>query len=182
MSETELERGVSERGTVKLEVLPAALDLVDTIQSQVHGKNRVRPGGPSAPLTPPDRRTVKHISADGNCLFRSLAYIITGAMDQHMAVRTAILQHMLGIAHFILGHHVVHYSSIQEYIACNNMDRESVWGTDIEILTCAHYYRLPLSHTVFNTTPGRYTPPGMWTAVCQRTSMQAKVISPWMAA
>ena len=72
-----------------------------------HGKNRVRPGGPNVPLTPPDRRTctVKHISGDGNCLFRSLAYIITGAVDQHMAVRTAVLEHMIGIAHFILHHH-----------------------------------------------------------------------------
>ena len=55
-----------------------------------------------------------------------------------MAVRTAILQHMLGIAHFILDHNVVHYYSSQEYIAGNNMDRESVWGTDVEILICAH--------------------------------------------
>ena len=124
-----------------------------------HGKNRVRPGGPSVPLTPPDRRTVKHISADGNCLFRSLAYIITGAVDQHMAVRTAILQHMLGIAHFILGHHVVHYSSIQEYIACNNMDRESVWGTDIEILTCAHLLQTPIiSYSVQYNTWQIYAP------------------------
>ena len=40
-------------------------------------KNRVRPGGPNVPLTPPDMRTVKHITGDGNCLFRSFAYIIT---------------------------------------------------------------------------------------------------------
>ena len=121
-------------------------------------------------LTPPDRRTVKHISGDGNCLFRSLAYIITGSVDQHMAVRTAILQQMIGIAHFILHHHVVRYSSIQEYIARNNMDRESTWGTDIEILTCAHLLQTAIiSYSVqFNTRPGRYTPPGMWTAVCQR--------------
>ena len=42
---------------------------------EFHGKNRVRPGGPNVSLTPPDMRTVKHIMADGNCLFRSLAYI-----------------------------------------------------------------------------------------------------------
>ena len=30
---------------------------------QFHGKNR---GGPNVSLTPPDRRTVKHIMADGN--------------------------------------------------------------------------------------------------------------------
>ena len=41
-------------------------------------KNRVRPGGPNVPLTSPDMRTVKHITGDGNCLFCSFAYIITG--------------------------------------------------------------------------------------------------------
>ena len=41
---------------------------------QFHGKNRVRPGGPNVNLTPPDKRTVKHIKGDGNCLFRSFAY------------------------------------------------------------------------------------------------------------
>ena len=58
-------------------------------------------------LTPPDMRTVKHISGDGNCLFRSFAYIITVSEDQHMAVRTAILEHMISIAHFILNHHIL---------------------------------------------------------------------------
>ena len=63
-------------------------------------KTRVRPGGPNVPLTPPDMRTVKHITGDGNCLFRSFAYIMTGSEDQHMAVHTAILQHMINVGHF----------------------------------------------------------------------------------
>ena len=66
---------------------------------QFHGKNRVRPGGPNVSLTPPDMRTIKRIMGDSNCLFRSLAYIITGSEDQHMAIRTAILEHMIDIAH-----------------------------------------------------------------------------------
>ena len=45
---------------------------------QFHGKNRVRQGSPNASLTPPDMHTVKYITADANCLFRSLAYVITG--------------------------------------------------------------------------------------------------------
>ena len=104
---------------------------------QYHGKNTVRPGCPNVPLTPPDMRTVKHISGDGNCLFRSFAYIITGLEEQNMAVRTAILEHMTNIGHFILNHHILGYFSIQEYISHKNMDRESAWGTDIEILTLA---------------------------------------------
>ena len=98
---------------------------------QFHGKNRIRPGGPNIPLTAPDMHTVKHIKGDGNCLFRALAYIITGSEEQHMAVRRTILQHMISIAHFIIGHHVVEYASIQEYITDKNMDQEYAWGTDL---------------------------------------------------
>ena len=65
---------------------------------QFHGKNRVRPGGPNVSLTPPDMRTIKRIMGDGNCLFRSLAYIITGSEDQHMAICTAILESTLPIS------------------------------------------------------------------------------------
>ena len=68
---------------------------------QFHGKNRVRPGGPSVSLTPPDMRRVKHIIGDGNCLFRSLAYIVSGSDDQHMAIRT-ILEHMIDTAQTII--------------------------------------------------------------------------------
>ena len=66
------------------------------------------------------------------------------ATSQHMAVRTAILQHMINVGHFILGHHVLNYSSIQDYIADTNMDRESAWGTDIEMLTLAHLLQTPI--------------------------------------
>ena len=55
-----------------------------------------------------------------------------------MAIRTAILDHMIDIAHLILDHHIQGYSSIQDYITYSNMDREFAWGTNIEILTLAH--------------------------------------------
>ena len=126
---------------------------------QFHGKNRVRPGGPNVTLTPPDMRTVKHILADGNCLFRSLAYIITGSEDQHMAIRTAILEHMIDIAHLILDHHIQGYSSIQEYISHNDMDNEFAWGTDIEMLTLAHLLETPvISYSVQYSCWQRYAP------------------------
>ena len=129
------------------------------MELQFHGKNGVRPGGPNVSLTPPDMRTVKHIMADGNCLFRSLAYIITGSEDQHMAVRTAILHHMIDIAHLILDHHIQGYSSIQDYIRYNNMDREFAWGTDVEMLTLAHLLQTPVvSYSVQYSTWQRYAP------------------------
>ena len=48
-------------------------------------KYRVRGGGPNAPLTRPNMRSVKRIEGDGNCLFRAFSYnIITGSESQHM--------------------------------------------------------------------------------------------------
>ena len=74
----------------------------DIMGLHFHGKNRVRPGGPNIPLTHPDMRTVKKFKGDGNCLFRALAYIITGSEEQHMAVRRAILQHMIHISSLVI--------------------------------------------------------------------------------
>ena len=61
------------------------------------GRIRVPPGSPNVSLTPPDMHTVKHITGDDNCLFRSLAFVITGFENQHMAIRTAILEHVIDI-------------------------------------------------------------------------------------
>ena len=77
---------------------------------QFYARNRVREGGPNIPLTRPDMRSVKRIEGDGNCLFRAFSYIITGSESQHMAVRQAIIRHMISIAHFILDHHIVGYN------------------------------------------------------------------------
>ena len=42
------------------------------------------PGGPDVVLTIPDDTSLKEIDCDGNCLFRSLYYIITGSQSQHL--------------------------------------------------------------------------------------------------
>ena len=111
---------------------------------QYHAPTKVRPGGPNVPLTRPDMRSLKRIQGDGNCLFRALSYIITGCEEQHMAVRNAILDHMVTIAHFLLGHHLLNYDSIQTYIVASGMDEEYTWGTDIEMLTLSHLLNTPI--------------------------------------
>ena len=52
-------------------------------------------------------------------MFRSFSYVITGSQTQHMAVRKAILNHMVEIAHLLYAHHYdlfAGYSSVQQYI------------------------------------------------------------------
>ena len=55
-------------------------------------------------LTRPNCRSLKRIVGDGNCLFRSLCYIITGSEEQHLALRAAIVHHMLSVPHMFVGH------------------------------------------------------------------------------
>ena len=100
-------------------------------------------GGPNVPLTRP--RRVRHILGDGNCLFRSLSYIITGTEAQHLQVREALLNHLARIEDMMIGHHIGEYSSIVEYIRGTNMDRNGMWGTDIELITASHMLSTSLS-------------------------------------
>ena len=58
-----------------------------------------------------------------------------------MAVRQAILNHMIETSHLLYAHHYDlfrGYSSVQEYIEHTRMDEDATWGTDIEIMTLSH--------------------------------------------
>ena len=101
------------------------------------GPNRVTPGGPDTDLKPPNQ--FKRIAGDGNCLFRTFSFILTGSEDQHMAVRQAILDHMVRTAHLLLFQHTrSSHTSVQSYIASSEMDHFGIWGTETEILALAH--------------------------------------------
>ena len=47
-----------------------------------------------------------------------------------MAVRNAILDHIVTIAHFLLGQ--LNYDGIQTYIVASGMDEEYTWGTNVD--------------------------------------------------
>ena len=100
-------------------------------------------GGPDTILTRPDCRSLKKIVGDGNCLLRALCYIITGSEQQHFALRSAIVYHMLSFPHLFVGDgpdgqsncitlysHPRRYNSVEEYILQTRMDHETVWGTN----------------------------------------------------
>jgi len=94
---------------------------------------------------------------DGNCLFRSLSYIITGSEDQHLNLHTAIIQHMLSIPHMFIGYgsdgkpncinlmcHPRHFDSIEDYIHQTRMDQDCIWGTNVETACLAHLISSPV--------------------------------------
>ena len=46
----------------------------------------------------------------------------------------------------MIGHHISgEYSSVVEYIRGTNMDRNGIWGTDIELMTASHMLNTSLS-------------------------------------
>ena len=101
------------------------------------GPNRVTPGGPDVDLKPPNG--FKRLEGDGNCLFRTFSFILTGSENQHMAVRQAILDHMVRTAHLLLFQHIrSSHTSVQSYIASSRMDVRGIWGTETEMLAVAH--------------------------------------------
>ena len=111
-------------------------------------------GGPNVLLTRP--RRVRHILGDGNCLFRSLSYVITGTEAQHLQVREALLNHLVSIEGMMIGHHISgEYSNVVEYIRGTNMDRNGTWGTDIELMTASHMLQTSLS--MYDTVSGTWT-------------------------
>ena len=89
--------------------------------------NNLQPGGPNVALTRPI--LTKSIYGDGNCLFRCFSYIITGSQEHHMAVRSALVDHMVSIP-------AVFGGNVEDYLAHTNMNRSGTWGTLKKCLGC----------------------------------------------
>ena len=103
--------------------------------------------------------SVRRIKGDGNCLFQTFSYILTGSQEQHLAVRHAVLDHTINNAQFSLGHHLTGYNSVESYIASTGMDQDGTWGTDIEMLTLSHLVQTPiLSYSQQHAHWRRYSP------------------------
>ena len=147
------------------------------------GPNRITPGSPYAPLANPVG--FKNIRGDGNCMFRSLSFIITGSEDQHMHVRRAIICHMRDIGNVLwesqissllnnlrsIGEVSVgnnqspnadHMAGINQYIAATRMDHDKTWGSEVEIMVLAHL--LDTAVYSYDTARGwnRYTPANVY--------------------
>ena len=147
------------------------------------GPNRITPGSPNAPLANPVG--FKNIRGDGNCMFRSLSFIITGSEDQHMHVRRAIIRHMRDIGSVLwesqispllnnlrsIGEVSVgnnqspnadHMAGINQYIAATRMDHDKTWGSEVEIMVLAHL--LDTAVYSYDTARGwnRYTPANVY--------------------
>ena len=143
--------------------------------------NGVTPGGPEVRLTSP--AAFKCIHGDGNCMFRSFSFIITGSEYQHMPVRRAIVQHMRAIGELLWENQIApllrHLRSIREvrwegfvstdvewYISASTMEHDRTWGLEVEMMALAHLLDTPVY--TYETTHGwnRYNPVKLFHVRC----------------
>ena len=69
---------------------------------------------------------------------------------------------MLTIGHFLVGFQIPTQSTVQGYLNDTHMDREGSWGTEVEMLTLAHFLQTPV--LVYSTERegwSRYSPHGV---------------------
>ena len=88
----------------------------------------------------------KRISADGNCLFRSLSYLITRTDYNHREIRELIIDKIKGEYRTFATNYVQarkdvlpegRCNSIEDYLRISKMDQVGSWGTDLEIFLAA---------------------------------------------
>ena len=118
------------------------------------------PGGPDVILTRPNTASLKRIGGDGNCLFRSLCYIITGSEAQHFELRSAIVAHMFNISNLLCGlgsdghqnYLYGRYDNVESYLTRTGMAVDGTWGTDTEMCVLAHL----LNSVIYNFNSSGY--------------------------
>ena len=89
-------------------------------------------------------KTRESTDKDGNCFFSCINFILTGEMEEHMTVRTKIVEHMSTIIKKL-----EKYSGkclTEEYLA--HMRSRSIWATDVEIVATANL----LGHDIVSYT------------------------------
>lgn len=86
------------------------------------------------------QRGVRAIRGDGNCLFRALSSIICSDEDSHQQIRRTLVSFTKhNMNHFKAFCHPV---PIEEHII--GMERDRVWGTDLEIHAAAALWQVKI--------------------------------------
>ena len=80
---------------------------------------------------------LKRTIPDGNCFFRAISYIISGCEEKHVAVREAIVHHMLTLG-CKLKSVLPANEEVKSYIQSSKNMQPRTWATHVEIFTTAH--------------------------------------------
>ena len=81
----------------------------------------------------------EEIEGDGNCLFRCFSKLISGSEESHLQLRSIISRFIASEGTRRLGWYFISKKTTPcNYLTCERLIfRESVWGTDVEILAAS---------------------------------------------
>ena len=88
-------------------------------------------------FTSPSLSHILDVMGDGNCLFRAISVVITGAEKSHPIIRKQICDHMLQTNSKVNG------KAPSEYLKTSKMEQNAVWGTTDEILVASSWFKVP---------------------------------------
>ena len=74
------------------------------------------------------------IEGDGNCFFRSVAYVLSGRENDHRKIRLAVVKHMRAKSEIYQPFLRAGYESVEQYITQSRMWYVRTWATELEIL------------------------------------------------
>ena len=97
----------------------------------------------------------RKVQGDGNCLFRALAYLISGDEENHLMVRAVITEAIAKAGPGSVIQQFIGREPVWKYVLGTNMPRPSVWGTEVEIFTAAHILQMD----IYTYTFGQSTSP-----------------------
>ena len=97
-------------------------------------------------------RRINTITADGNCLFRSLSKALLGTENFHYRIRTTLFGFIYVNSKVFLPHiEQRHKRNVEIKQYCIEMDTNGIWGTDIELLAVATMLQAPIyTYTQFH--------------------------------
>ena len=116
--------------------------------------NECEPGGPGVVLKPPT--LLKSIGKDGNCLFRSLSYAVTGSESQQSHISCLIVhQYRTKInCWHLMGNYFDTYANIDDYLQTTGMAEDGMWGHSQEMIVFA--YTAGVNIASYNADDGSY--------------------------
>ena len=84
------------------------------------------------------------VDGDGNCLFRSLSFWVTGSVRFHPMLRRAIVSEIQRYSHLYTSYTPEEAPGI-EYLRKSRMAYNGVWGTDVETTAAATMLRIAVA-------------------------------------
>ena len=78
---------------------------------------------------------------DGNCLFRGLAYVLTGSQSQHFELRTVICNHMYTNEQSMLSL-IDPHKTVDDYFRSTKGNLNNVWGASPQIWAFSHLLKI----------------------------------------